>query len=141
MPSLADHEVLCNHGPDASRQRQRTDFGVLIFSLGTEYIIDVEHVLTGPDAYASHWALVESVDGRLGYLYGSWYFERVQVDGQVMTYVHHFVRTGLTTRVPGVRAFVRARLEPQIVGVFSELYEEAAERYGRTAALEDETRG
>ncbi len=128
MPNLAEHEVVCSLDGVSSRQRQRTDFGVLVFSLGAEYLIDVLHVETGPETFASQWALVDSVDGRLGFLYGSWFFESVDVDGTPMTYVRHYVRTGLTTRVPGVRGFVNGRLESQIVGVFEALYAEAIRR-------------
>lgn len=133
MPSLAEHETLCDHTSDFQRQRQRTDFGVLVFTLGTEYVIDVQHVYTGPDVYASRWALVESLDARLGYLYGSWYFEEVEIDGQTMTYVRHYLRSGLTTRVPGVRAFVGSRIEQQIIDLFTAFYQEVAERHGTTS--------
>ena len=135
MPNLADHEIVCTLEEGSSRQRQRTDFGVLIFSLGAEYLIDVEHVQTGPDVFASRWALVDSLDGRLGYLYGSWFFELIELDGVPMTYVRHYVRTGLTTRVPGVRAFVGSRLAPQMEGVFNALYEESVRRFRRSTRV------
>lgn len=132
MPNLSRHEVICHPTRGVSRQRQTTDFGVLVFSLGSDYIIDVEYVHTGPQAYSSRWALVESLDGRLAYLYGSWYFESVRIDGMEATYVHHFARTGLTTSVPGVRAFAGRRADDGIIDVFDAVFEETARRFGRT---------
>lgn len=133
MPNLSEHEVVCRPAENVSRQRQRTDFGVLFFSLGTEYVIDVEFPFEGPDRYGSHWVLVESLDGRMAYIYGSWYFETAMLDGEEVTYVRHYVRSGLTTRVPGVRAFVAPRLEPEITTLFNEFYAEAVRRHGRIA--------
>jgi hypothetical protein len=132
MPNLGDHEVVCRVSEDVERQRQRTDFGLLIFSLGTEYVIDVEYVDRGPEVYSSRWVLVESLDGRMSYLYGSWYFESIVLDGEPATYVRHYARTGLTTRVPGVRAFIERRLEGEVTHLFTAFYEEAADRFGRT---------
>ncbi|MFW5743440.1 MAG: hypothetical protein ACOC2D_09190 [Spirochaetota bacterium] len=132
MPNLGDHEVVCRLSDHVERQRQRTDFGRLIFKLGTEYVIDVEYVDVGPDVHSSRWALVESLDGRMSYLYGSWYFESITLDGTPATYVRHYARTGLTTRVPGVRAFIDRRLEGQVTNLFTVFYQEAARRFGRT---------
>lgn len=133
MPNLSEHEVVCRPAENISRQRQRTDFGVLIFSLGTEYVIDVEFTDDGPDRYGSHWVLVESLDGRMAYIYGSWYFETVTLDGEEVTYARHFVRSGLTTRVPGVRAFVAQRLEGEITSLFDAFYAETVRQHGRVA--------
>ncbi|MFW5743892.1 MAG: hypothetical protein ACOC2D_11515 [Spirochaetota bacterium] len=132
MPNLGDHEVVCRLSDNVERQRQRTEFGLLIFSLGTEYVIDVEYVDRGPEVYSSRWVLVESLDGRMSYLYGSWYFESIVLDGDPATYVRHYARTGLTTRAPGVRAFIERRLEGEITDLFTAFYEEASARFGRT---------
>jgi hypothetical protein len=133
MPNLGEHEILCEFPDNVERQRQRTDFGLRVFRLGTEYIIDVQYLRDSPDTHASRWVLVDSVDGRMAYIYGSWYFESVTLDGAEATYVRHYARTGLTTRVPGVRLFVDRRLEREITNLFTVLYEEAARRFGRTA--------
>lgn len=133
MPNLTEHEVVCRPAENVSRQRQRTDFGVLFFSLGAEYVIDVEFPFEDPDRYGSHWVLVESLDGRMAYIYGSWYFEPVVLDGAEVAYVRHYVRSGLTTRVPGVRAFVAPRLEGEITTLFNEFYAEAVRQHGRVA--------
>lgn len=132
MPNLRDHEVVCRLSERMERQRQQTDFGLLVFSLGAEYVIDVEYVDLGPDVYSSRWALVESLDGRMSYLYGSWYFESISLDGAPATYVRHYARTGLTTRVPGARGFIDRRLEGEVTHLFSVFYDEAARRFGRT---------
>lgn len=132
MPNLGDHEVVCRLSEHVERQRQRTDFGLLMFTLGTEYVIDVEYVDLGPDVYSSRWVLVDSLDGRMSYLYGSWYFESITLDGAPATYVRHYARTGLTTRVPGVRGFIDRRLGGEITHLFKVFYEEAARRFGRT---------
>ena len=133
MPNLTEHEVVCRPAESVSRQRQRTDFGVLFFSLGAEYVIDVEFTFDGPDRYGTHWVLVESLDGRMAYIYGSWYFETATLDGQEVTYVRHYVRSGLTTRVPGVRAFVAPRLKSEITTLFNKFYDEAVRQHGRIA--------
>lgn len=132
MPNLAVHEVLCRPAPNVSRHRQRVDFGPIIFSLGTEYVIDVHYLETGPDVFASRWTLVDSVDGRLAYNLGSWYFESVQIDGRDATYVRHYARTGLTTRVPGVRFFANRRAAGGVKDVLDAAYKEAVRRFGKT---------
>lgn len=133
MPNLGDHEVVCQLTDSIQRQRQSTDFGVLIFTLATEYVIDVETVAHDEQTFASRWVLVDSLDERMAYIYGSWYFEAVTLDGRPATYVRHYGRTGLTTRVPGVRHFIDRRLENEITNLFTVFYEATAERYGRTA--------
>jgi len=133
MPNLSDHEVVCRPAENVSRQRQRTDFGLLFFSLGTEYVIDVHYPFSGPDRYGSHWVLVDSIDGRMAFIYGSWYFEAIELDGRPATYVRHYARTGLTTSVPGVRVFIEPRLQGEITALFDAFYEEALVRHGRIA--------
>jgi hypothetical protein len=132
MPNLAVHEVVCRPAPNVSRHRQRVDFGPIIFSLGTEYVIDVHYLVTGPEVFASRWTLVDSVDGRLAYNLGSWYFESVQIDGHDATYVRHYARTGLTTRVPGVRFFANRRAAGGVEDVLDAAYNEAVRRFGKT---------
>lgn len=132
MPNLAEHEIICRPAADISRTRQRIDFGPMIFSLGTEYIIDVQHLAGGPEVYANRWILVDSLDGRLAYNYGSWYYEAVEIDGQPATYVHHYARTGLTTRVPGVRFFADRRAGGGVIEVLEAAFSEATRRFGRT---------
>lgn len=132
MPNLAEHEIICRPAGNVTRTRQRVDFGPIIFSLGTEYIIDVQHLAKGPDVYANRWMLVESLDGRLAYNYGSWYYESVEVAGIPATYVHHYARGGLTTRVPGVRFFANRRAGGSVIEVLEAAYAEAVRRFGRT---------
>lgn len=134
VPNLGDHEIVCVPDSSMSRQRQRVDFNVLLFELGTEYVIDVRYVDQGPDVYSSNWVLVDSPDGRMAFIYGSWYFEDIEVDGRPMAYVRHYARTGLTSRVPGLRLFVAGRLEDEITGLFEALYTETARVHGRTAS-------
>lgn len=134
VPNLLEHVVMCHPSPGISRQRQRTGFKLLVFSLGSDYVIDVEYVHNGPNAYSSRWVMVKSLDGRLAYLYGSWYFEAVRIDGVEATYVHHYGNTGLTTRVPGVRAFVDRRVDDGIRDVLAAVYEETVRRFGRSDA-------
>lgn len=134
VPNLGDHEIVCLPDARMSRQRQRVDFDVLLFELGTEYVIDVRYVDQGPNAWSSNWVLVDSPDGRMAYIYGSWYFEDVVIDGRTMAYVRHYARTGLTSRVPGLRLFVAGRLSGEITSLFEALYSETARLHGRTAS-------
>lgn len=133
MPRLGEHSIVCHPADGLSRQRQRTEFGLLLFDLGTEYVIDVNYPSSGPDVFSSRWVLVDSLDDRMAYIYGSWYIERVELDGVPMSYVRHYVRTGLTTRVPGVRLFVERRIESEILNLFASLYEEATVQFGKVA--------
>lgn len=134
MPNLSEHELVCKPVENTYRQRQVTDFGVLMFKLGTEYVIDVQVLEDGPGDFASRWVLVESLDDRIAYVYGSWYFESLELDGRTVTYARHYVRSGLTTRVPGVRVFIARRLDKEIRNLFSAFYDETVRRFGRTIA-------
>ncbi len=130
IPNLRDHEIICHLSPTRYRQRQKTEFPVLLFNLGTEYVLDLEFTSLGPDVYSSRWILVESIDGRMAYIYGSWFLEAIELDGQTVTYVRHYARTGLTTRVPGVRGFIQRRVEGEVVSLIDSVYQAAVGRSG-----------
>ena len=49
IPDLAIHETLCTSGSDMRKEWQRTEFRVLFFTFGTEYLIDVHYAINGPE--------------------------------------------------------------------------------------------
>lgn len=134
VPDLKIHETICEYGPDMIKQHQRAEFRVLFFSFGTEYLMDVRHALGGPDEYGSYWGMYESLDGKLAYQYGSWYFRALEIDGRPHTYVRHYIITGLTTRVPGLRLIAQRNAGAHVVQMFDALFQESVRRYGTTVA-------
>ncbi len=132
IPDLAIHETLCTGGPNMRKELQRTEFRVLFFTFGTEYLIDVHYAINGPDEYGSYWGMYESLDGKLAYQYGSWYFKNVMIDGRQYTYVRHFIRTGVNSRVPGLRMIIRNNAGKRVTAMIDAVYREAVKRYGNT---------
>lgn len=132
IPDLAIHETLCTSGPDMRKELQRTEFHVLFFTFGTEYLIDVHYALNGPEEYGSYWGMYESLDGKLAYQYGSWYFRNLSIHGRRYTYVRHFIRTGVNSRVPGLRMIIRSNAGKRVTEMIDAVYREAVKRYGNT---------
>lgn len=132
LPDLVIHETLCASGSDMRKERQRTEFRVLFFTFGTEYLIDVLYAINGPEEYGSYWGMYESLDGKLAYQYGSWYFRNVSIDGRQYTYVRHFIRTGVNSRVPGLRMIIRSNAGKRVTTMIDAIYREAVRRYGNT---------
>jgi hypothetical protein len=130
IPDLAIHETLCRNGPDMVKQFQRTEFNVLFFTFGTEYLIDVHFALNGPQEYGTYWGMYESVDGKLAYQYGSWYFKNVVIDGRQYAYVRHFTTSGVNSRIPGLRIIIERSAGDRIIEMLDAIYREAASRYG-----------
>jgi hypothetical protein len=130
MPNLAVHETICRIGPNMVKQFQRTEFNVLFLTFGTEYLIDVYYALNGPEEYGSYWGMYESVDDKLAYQYGSWYFKNITIDNRQYTYVRHFSTNGVKTRVPGLRMMIERSAGERVGNVIDALYHEAASRYG-----------
>ena len=132
IPDLAIHETLCTSGSDMRKEWQRTEFRVLFFTFGTEYLIDVHYAINGPEEYGSYWGMYESLDGKLAYQYGSWYFRNVSIRGRQYTYVRHFIRTGVNSRVPGLRMIIRSNAGKRVTTMIDAIYREAVRRYGNT---------
>jgi hypothetical protein len=128
VPNLGDHEVVCKFSENYFRQRQRTDVHVLFFRLSSEYVIDVEYSSPKPRTYASRWVMVESLDNQIAYIYGSWFFQAVELDGRTVTYVRHYARSGLTTAVPGARLVIGGRIENEITNLLTAFYRETVRR-------------
>ena len=132
IPDLVIHETLCRNGPHMIKQLQRTEFHVLFFTFGTEYLIDVHYVINGPEEYGSYWGMYESLDGKLAYQYGSWYFRNVVIDGRQYAYVRHFTMNGLNSRIPGLRMIIERQADERIIEMIDAIYREAVRRYGNT---------
>lgn len=132
IPDLAVHETICTNGPDMIKQFQRTEFDVLFLTFGTEYLIDVHYILDGPDEYGSYWGMYESLDGKLAYQYGSWYFRSVEIEGRQYTYVRHFTQNGVKTRIPGLRFIVERSAGGRVSEMMDSIYREAVNRHGTT---------
>jgi hypothetical protein len=64
IPDLVVDDTICEHSSGMIKQRQRTEFRVLFFTFGTEYLIDAHYVLNGPEEYGGYWGMYDSVDGR-----------------------------------------------------------------------------
>lgn len=132
IPDLAIHETLCRNGSDMIKQFQRTEFNVLFFTFGTEYLIDLYYALNGPEEYGSYWGMYESLDGKLAYLFGSWYFKDVVIDGRQYAYVRHFITNGVKPRIPGLRMIISRSAGGRITEMLDSIYREAVIRYGNT---------
>ena len=132
VPDLVVHETICEHSPSMIKQYQRTEFHVLFFTFGTEYLIDAYYALNGPDEYGSYWGMYESLDGKLAYQYGSWYFRSIELDGREYTYARHYIYSGVTSRVPGLRIVAQRSAGGRVVEMFDALYAEAVRRHGTT---------
>jgi hypothetical protein len=132
MPDLVVHETICRHSATMIKQRQRTEFRVLFFRFGTEYLIDIHYALESENEYGSYWGMYESLDGRLSHQFGSWYFHAVEIDGQPYPYVRHFITTGVTSRVPGLRMVTERSAPGRVIAMFDAVYRETVRRYGTT---------
>ncbi len=132
IPDLVVDETICEHSSGMVKQRQRTEFRILFFTFGTEYLIDAYYVLNGPEEYGGYWGMYDSVDGKLAYQYGSWYFRRITLNGRAYTYVRHYIYSGVTTRVPGLRLIAQRNARSRVVEMFDALYAESVRRYGTT---------
>jgi len=132
IPDLAIHETICGDGQDLIKQFQRTEFNVLFLTFGTEYLIDVYYAINGPEEFGSYWGMYESLDGKLAYQYGSWYFKNVVIDGRQYTYVRHFTTNGVNTRIPGLRLIIERSAGGRIAEMIDAIYREAVSRYGNT---------
>ena len=132
IPDLAIHRTLCGSGSDMVKQMQRTEFNVLFFKFGTEYLIDVRYAMNGPEEYGSYWGMYESLDGKLAYQYGSWYFRNVIIEDRNYTYVRHFIINGVKSRIPGLRLIVQRSAGNRISAMLDAIYREAVSRHGNS---------
>lgn len=132
VPDLAVHMTLCRMDGDSIKQMQRTEFNMLFLTFGTEYLIDVHYAIDRPDEFGSYWGMYDSLDGRLAYQYGSWYFADIEVGGRGYSYVRHFTKNGIVTRLPGLRMAIRRSADERVRETLNAIYREAVRRHGET---------
>jgi len=129
IPHLVESRIICFPSQAVIRQYQRLEIGPKALALGPEYHLDVWRKTDEEDVLAIEWLLAESLDGRLAYNYGSWYVQAVTVDDTPATYIRHYGRNGLTTRVPGVRFLADRGARGEVKTLLAALYEEVTRRY------------
>lgn len=131
LPSLEASEVLCTDGRPVSyaRVRQKLAFRFLIFSREYEYIL--HYFLDGSDERGAElnvwWELAEPIDDQIVATDGSWYFERVVVDGQAYTYMAYGTHTVFREQKMGLRTAMERFGERNTAAAMRALQEKAAE--------------
>ena len=131
VPGLEFAVNLCKQ--EFTRQHQRSEVTVLLFTVGTEYVIDLYTPLEGPNEWGTYWGLSESLDGKMAYQFGSWYFRSVVIDDQEYTYVRHYLNNGFTFRVPGINSLVKRNAKDRVLAVLDSVYREAQLRESTAA--------
>ncbi len=112
VPRIEESDVICSDGKPATYARVHHDLSFKFLFFGSDYSYRVHYfiddTIEDEGVFRTWWTLEESIDGAMSEITGSWYFERVEIDGTEYTYVRYATRTHFRETVAGLkRAFQR----------------------------------
>lgn len=112
VPRIVESTVVCSDADPATYARVRHDLSFKFLFFGSDYSYRVhyfiEDMLEEREALRTWWTLDESIDGDMSAITGSWYFERIDLNGTEYTYVRYATQTVFRETVFGLKgAFQR----------------------------------